>query len=347
MTKKQHAAESNAAILMPNWVGDFILGLSVILQKYSPNDAVTLIVPEKLASLSKVVNPYRTIIYRRGNRSEFKATIAEIQACAFTEIYLLPRSLSAGILAFRSGIPRRRGLCGEFRNLLLTERLPRATENRNIHLTNEYSAVLETPHVEPGAWPGISLQPLCISEYNDSIVLCPGAAYGPAKLWPGFRELVTLLPEMNFIILGTQNDAEAIGNTFRDHEFHVKNVAGKTTLAAAAAIISSASLVVSNDSGLLHLAGFLGVSCIGIYTSTSPEWTRPLGRDTIVFESGCACAPCFKRTCLRHSYECHSAISAQEIAQTVSAMRLSAEKRRSAKTAAPAFDWACLNYPAK
>lgn len=93
------------AILMPNWVGDFILALSVVQNKFVQGDDVTLIVPEKLALLSKIMNPFATMIYCRVDELEYQATVQKIRREKFNRIYLLPRSFSAALLSFRSGIP--------------------------------------------------------------------------------------------------------------------------------------------------------------------------------------------------------------------------------------------------
>ncbi|MBN1759653.1 MAG: lipopolysaccharide heptosyltransferase II [Chitinispirillaceae bacterium] len=305
------------AILMPNWVGDFILALSVVQNKFVPGDDVTLIVPEKLALLSKMINPFATIIYCRVDELEYQATVQEIRREKFNRIYLLPRSFSAALLSFRSGIPHRRGIQSELRSFLLTDRLPRSTENRSVHLTREYARVLNTSYVPPEFHRGGALKNVARNNRQHTIVLCPGAAFGATKRWPHFGELITKQPQHHFTLLGDKNDVQWVRDRFPSTTPNSNNLVGKTTLAEAAAIIASSTLVVANDSGLLHLAGYLGKPAIGIYGSTSPEWTRPLGTKTIVLSSGCTCAPCFKKACPRSTVECLSSIATDRVVRKI------------------------------
>ena len=304
----------NTAILMPNWIGDFILALSVIERKYIAKDRVTLIIPEKLVQLGAVINPYKSIVYHRSTRDDFKSTVNEIRQKGFSRIYLLAYSFSAAYLAFRCDIRVRRGLRSEGRSLLLTDHVPHSSKNRSFHVTREYAQVLETPCIPPEFHSGFT--PPSVSPDRSSrttIIVCPGAAFGPTRRWSGFNEIVTRLPHHHFTLLGNTNDAEIIDREIPFTSTNVENLAGKTTLAEAAQIIATASLVVANDSGLLHLAGYFGIPAIGIYGSTSPRWTRPLGNTTAIVSSRTSCAPCFRKTCRYGTPHCLSSLSTDHI----------------------------------
>jgi len=297
---------------MPNWIGDLLLALSVVERKKSAEQcAVSLIVPEHLTGLTKQLSSLPIIPYRRSNRSDYFASVRSIKP--FSKIYVLPHSFSSALFAFLSRIPRRRGVSAELRGFLLTERLPAAASARTRHLTHEYSEVLETPFVDPMEWKTLKrLTP--DAESSRCVVLCPGAAYGPAKQWPYFDRLAAFFPDKKFVILGDRRDA-GIGRQISDTlPQRITNLAGATSLEHAAAIIAAASVVVSNDSGLLHLAGFLGTPAVGIYGSTSSVWTRPLGGAVRIAAGSCPHTPCYERTCPLHHYNCLKNIAPETVA---------------------------------
>jgi heptosyltransferase-2 len=93
----------------------------------------------------------------------------------------------------------------------------------------------------------------------------------------------------------------------------VINLIGKTSLSEALSIIGGARLIVSNDSGLMHLAGFLGTPLVAIFGSTSPAWTRPLGGKFRMATSKCGCSPCFSKTCRYGYYNCLKDISPEQV----------------------------------
>lgn len=301
---------------MPNWIGDFLMALAVVRRKSreSPSD-LTIIIPEKLKSLGFLVNDYPTELYVRSSGEAFRSTVSRVKNENFDKMYILPHSFSSAYFAFRTGIKRRRGLKAEARSLLLTDRVEASFATRAKHLTREYSYVLETEYVSPEVWEGAELE--LLNGLSSEIVLCPGAAYGPSKKWRGYAELVKNLADREFIILGSQKDrgeADLITSVSPDR---VRNMAGRTSLEEAFSIIASASAVVSNDSGLMHAAGYLGTPVVGIYGSTSPDWTRPLGKNVRIARSECDCTPCFKRECVRTDdlYRCQKEISASTVAE--------------------------------
>jgi heptosyltransferase-2 len=301
------------AVLMPNWIGDLLLALSVVERKARlENGGLSLIVPEKLAGLVKLLSGLPVILYRRSTFSGYRASLLSVKA--FSRFYVLPHSFSSALFAFLSRIPSRRGVSAELRGPLLTERLPFSAASRARHLTYEYAEVLETPAADPSAWKGVSIKKS--DEHAGKIVLCPGAAYGPAKQWPHFERLPSLFPGRKFVVLGDAEDGMAGHKVAVSAPlpWTVHNLAGMTSLEEAAAIIAGASAVVSNDSGLLHLAGYLGTPAVGIYGSTSPLWTRPLGSAVRTASGTCPRSPCYERTCPLHHCDCLKSIAPETVA---------------------------------
>ena len=305
---------------MPNWIGDLVLGLAVALRKrkaeaHGSRD-FSLIVPERLCGLARLLCDLPVIPLRRRPAAARWESVRSVREQLFAKLYLLPHSFSSALFGFFTRIPVRRGVAMELRSLLLTERIAPFVASRDRHLTHEYAKVLETEAVDPALWKGTGLQsPVKLSaDWTGAIVLCPGAVYGPAKQWPHFDELVRLLPEYRFVIAGDGKDRSEAARIASLAPSRIVTLAGETTLEEAAAIIAEASLVVSNDSGLLHVAGFLGTPCIGIYGSTSSTWTRPVGGSVRIAHGSCPRAPCFRRVCPEKHYHCLGSIAPETVA---------------------------------
>jgi heptosyltransferase-2 len=297
---------------MPNWIGDLLLALSVAERKKSAERCdLSLIVPERLAGLAKLLSDLPIIPYRRSNWPDYFASVLSIKR--FSKLYVLPRSFSSALFAFLGRVPVRRGVSGELRWFLLTERLPLTATVRTRHLTHEYSEVLETEFADPSLWK--PARPMQKSEAHvGAIVLCPGAAYGPAKQWPHFDRLIALFPDKKFVVLGDGREREAGQRIAAAAPQRITNLAGATSLEQAVAIIATASVLISNDSGLLHLAGFLNTPAVGIYGSTSSVWTRPLGSAVRIASGSCPRSPCYERTCPLHHYNCLRNIPPETVA---------------------------------
>jgi heptosyltransferase-2 len=281
---------------MPNWIGDCALALSAIHHKVSVEDAdLTLLVPSSLLSLCGLLSSLPLIPYKRKTNAELRATLRTIKAGNFSAIYVLPHSFSSAWLAYRTGIPKRRGVSRELRGIFLNDALPRSLRSNLQHITYEYAMALETSYSPPEYWRGTTIDKSALS--GDKIILCPGSKYGPTKKWPWFKDLVEQLPGKKLMLLGDSGENDT-GETIKAvAPDRVENLIGKTSLTEATAIIAGSRLVIANDSGLMHLAGFVGTPVIGIFGSTSPTWTRPLGKKIRIAKTKCDCGPCFDKKC--------------------------------------------------
>ena len=132
---------------------------------------------------------------------------------------------------------------------------------------------------------------------GDYAVLCPGAEYGPAKRWPYFRELSSKL-NMQALILGSPSDEKA------SEGIPGKNLVGKTTLDEAIALIAGARFVVTNDSGLMHVAAALGRPQVALFGSSSPDQTPPQSPAARVLWLHLECSPCYQRVCPLGHFRC-------------------------------------------
>lgn len=297
---------------MPQWIGEFVCALSVISRKNLPDDAaITLLVPRHLIPLCTLLTRLPYFPYRRANRGELLDSIAGVRRQHFDKLYILNNSLSTAWFGMRTGIPVRRGISSALMSPFLTEAVPVAGEDSEYHITRDYAAILEVDDVPPDAWPGVPVA--SAPEHAGKVVLCPGSRNGTARQWPGFREIVKLLPSYEFVVLGDENDVE-IAKSVASHLPHrVYNGAGKTSIEAAAAICAAASVVISNHSGLMHLAGFIGVPIVGIFGPTSAVRHRPLGQAARCATAQADCMGCNKSSCSRKETICLSTITPGQV----------------------------------
>ncbi|TMH31701.1 MAG: lipopolysaccharide heptosyltransferase II, partial [Betaproteobacteria bacterium] len=221
----------------------------------------------------------------------------------YRQAIVLPNSWKAALVPFFADIPVRSGYVGESRYGLLNLLYRRGDRAMREH----YARLSEAPDTEPLAplpQPRLRVHPAQAAATRARFglesgyaVLCPGAEYGPAKRWPYFAELAARLKQP-VVLLGSQNDVpatEGIGG---------RNLAGRTTLDEAIDIIALAELVVSNDSGLMHVAAALGRPLVALFGSSSPEKTPPQpGRSRVLWLKP-ECSPCYQRECPLGHFRC-------------------------------------------
>jgi heptosyltransferase-2 len=140
------------------------------------------------------------------------------------------------------------------------------------------------------------------------VCLCPGAEYGPAKRWPAeyFGQLAAMLAGegRTVWIVGSKKEAD-IGTAISERSGGVAlNLCGRTTLDQAVVLLSSAEAVVTNDSGLMHVAAALDRPMVALYGSSSPAFTPPLSAHARIVKLGIACSPCFERECPLGHFDC-------------------------------------------
>lgn len=293
-----------------------LLALSLVERlPESRRQQTSLLVPSHMCALVSLLSDLPLIEYARKEAKERERSVQAVRRGGFQKMYLLPFSFSSAWFAMKTKVPVRRGLSCEMRRFLLTEPLPGNLRDKSRHITYEYSAILDTPYSPPKDWIGKRIEP--DERYIGSIVYCPGAAYGPAKKWRHFPELALLHEHENIVVLGTLADRESAMEIGRKAIGRMTDLTGNTSLTQAAAIMSGARAVVSNDSGLMHLASYIGTPVIGLYGSTSPIWTSSLGTRNHAMNVPEPCTPCFERKCRYGHYRCLENITPSAVAEAM------------------------------
>jgi heptosyltransferase-2 len=251
----------------------------------------------------------------------------------FDTAYVLPNSLKSALLPFLASIPKRIGYLGEARVGLLTHRLKNPPKDKRPPMVAFYSALSGATDVAADrprlrldvAQCDATLSALAVQRAA-YYVLVPGAEYGPAKRWPAghFAELAQSLP-LPVLLLGSGKEAAlceeiaALANAAQPGR--CRSLAGKTGLLEAFCVIAAAKTVVSNDTGLMHVAAALGVPQVALFGSSSPLHTPPLSDQAQVvwlkhdaaYQPPLDCAPCFARDCPLGHTRCLRDITAARV----------------------------------
>ena len=252
----------------------------------------------------------------------------------YDTIFVLPPSFSSALMAFSAQIPNRIGYKGNFRGLFLNQGKRYQQKHRSQHLVEEYLQLLEEnvplSEIEPGLeinqeWVQKQLGKGFENLPDSFVCIAPGVIYGPAKQWPvlHFKKLITELVEQDekVVIIGTANDATLAENLV-DQTSNIISICGKTNLLQLIAVLAKSKVLVSNDSGTMHVMAALQKPQVAIFGSTSTTWTGPINRNAEVIDLDIECSPCFKRECPYGHYDCLTKISPELVlARVYSALK--------------------------
>jgi lipopolysaccharide heptosyltransferase II len=319
-----------------NWLGDAVMSVPAVvaIKKGRPDVQITIAAPTKLAQTWRLVPEVDAIIPLPSSRVLSVMRLLRREP-PFDVAILFPNSLRVALESWLSGIPRRVGYHGHWRRWLLnqTVREPRKPgppvhhSLRFLRIATECGA--KTVNAQ---WEKVNQQPAMpkpggdVSTIQIRIGLCPGAEYGPAKRWlpERFTEAaakISAQSSVQWILFGTKND-QAIGNQIAAAIGDgCVNRIGQTTLDQLIDELRKCRLLLTNDTGTMHLAALLGVPVIAIFGSTEPRLTAPLGNNHTILRHHVECSPCFLRKC-PIDFRCMKAVSVDEVVKAVlSALR--------------------------
>lgn len=254
---------------------------------------------------------------------------------AYRQAIVLPNSLKSALVPFFADIPVRTGYRGEYRYALLNDmrmlneaRLPRMVDRfvaLGVGVSDNLPAI-EYPSLMIDSDNFANLvRTLDLDTTRPVLGICPGAEFGDAKRWPErhFAELAeyAVLQGMNVWILGGPND-RVVGNNVTSlmstkSRASTVDLTGETALVDAVDLLGACALVVSNDSGLMHVAAAVGAPMAVVYGSTSPAFTPPLSAGAEIVTENLDCSPCFKRTCPLGHKHCLTRLMPARIAPLV------------------------------
>lgn len=326
-----------------NWIGDAVMTLPAIasIRMTFPSAEIQMLAKPWVAEVYKL-SPDIDKIFLFNEPGEHQGIAGKIKLASelnrerFDLAIYLQNAIEAAILGWLARIPLRAGYDSDCRGFLLTHPVRRTKEIKSVYQVDYYLNMVKSlgckqvsREVTLSASKISDKAEHCLEERGISgipvlIGLAPGAMYGPAKRWfPDRFGAVAKKLEGIFnsrvIIFGSKGDIEvaqtvqdAIGGT-------AINIAGQTDLSEAIALISRCSIFITNDSGLMHVAGALGVPTLAIYGSTNPVTTPPPGKNSVIIRKEVPCSPCLKKVCPT-DFRCMEEIGTEEVFETAKAM---------------------------
>lgn len=327
---------SRILVLGPAWVGDMVLAQSLFktLKAKQPETLIDVAAPawtlpllERMPEVSTAIAlPFKHGELGLAARVRFGRSLRNR---GYRQAILLTNSLKSAILPYAARIPRRTGFLGEYRYALLNDirpldraALPR-TVDRFVALGLERDmplpALIPDPNLVADRDNALqTLHSLGVSMPQTSVLgLCPGAEYGEAKRWPAehYAEVAgaALAQGWQVWLFGSDKDKAVTSQINALSGGNCLDLGGRTRLGEAIDLMSLTTSVVSNDSGLMHVAAALGKKVVAIYGSSDPHHTPPMSPQAAVLYLGLECSPCFERKCPLLHLNCLKQIEAKTV----------------------------------
>lgn len=329
-------------VIGPSWVGDTMLMQPMLLRlkQRHPESRIDVLAPPWAASLlhaipevhEVIINPFPHGALQLGARYQFGKKLRGEQ---YDQAIVLPNSLKSALVPFFAQIPVRTGFVGEARYRLLNDvrklnktSLPLMVE-RFAQLAEDAQGEIPRPLVNPRLEVSEDRRQATLQKFGLLLdkpvaVFCPGAEYGPAKRWPVpyFAEIAQRLQKHGFKVwlVGSAKDREIADKIVSLGNQACRNLCGSTDLGDAIALLSCADVVISNDSGLMHLAAALDRPMLALFGSSSPQFTPPLSPKAEVVKLDLKCSPCFKRECPLGHFNCMMKLTPELVWQKIEQM---------------------------
>jgi len=326
---------SRLLLIGPAWVGDMVMAqvLLQVLRRRWPRLQIDLLAPPATVALGERMAEVRRVIPLPAGHGRLaiglrRKLAMELRSQDYDWAICLPNSLKSALIPYWSRIPVRTGFSGEGRFLLLNDR--RRLDKKKLPRTVDRFVALGLPIrlPQPSQLPaprlsvGVGEQKEALQRLGLSIpqrllaALAPGAEYGPAKRWP-IRHWISLaqaLIERGYAVwlFGSPKDAE-ITRAIAAAVPEVLDLGGRTTLLEAVDLLALAAITVSNDSGLMHVAGAVGSRVIALYGPTPLRMTPPLSANAQALTLNLPCSPCGKRQCPLKHHRCMEDLAPERV----------------------------------
>lgn len=328
-----------------NWLGDLVMSLPALkaVRRAFPAARLSVLIKAELASffdgagwIDEVI-PYR-VGRSLGGLADRRHVVAEIRSRRFDLAIVFPRSFESAFWTALARVPSRVGFAADGRGLMLTHKTTRPAALARSHQVFDYLYLLRTTlgiegdrtDIAPDVSAGhrAAMRDWLRAERRGSgrlIALAVAAAYGPAKEWPVARyaALVDRLAERHgaeCVLVGAPAERPRCAMVASASRAGALIAAGQTTIGQALALLSLCDGFAGNDSGSMHVAAALGIPTVGIFTSTNPQRTGPLGPHAQALYHRIECSPCLDRTCRFGHYQCLQQLTPAEVETALAAL---------------------------
>ncbi|ELV8750385.1 lipopolysaccharide heptosyltransferase II [Vibrio vulnificus] len=336
-------------IIGPSWVGDMVMSQSLYttLKQQHPDALIDVIAPgwckpilERMPEVNRAIEmPLGHGEFNLLGRREIGKSLREF---GYDHAYVLPNSAKSALIPWFANIPKRTGWRGEMRYGLLNDLRPNKKAfqymvERYVALAHPREQMIDSSSLgglETLPRPKLSihadaqqqtLAKFSLTVQSKVIGLCPGAEFGPAKKWPEnhYAEVAHAMCQQGHQVwlFGSQKDRDTCNGIKQSvpsefhHQIHV--LAGETSLIEAVDLLAACHTVVSNDSGLMHVAAAVGCNVVALYGSTSPKYTPPLAENVEIVHTDIECRPCFKRECQYQHLKCLSELTPKQVLDSI------------------------------
>lgn len=328
-------------VVGPAWVGDMVMAQSLfkLLKSRQPDVEIDVLAPAwSLPLLARMPEVAASIVMPLGHgQLELKERFRlgkSLREKKYDQAIVLPNSFKSALIPFFARIPKRTGWVGEFRYGVLND-ARRLDKNRYPLMIERFMALALEPHAAlPQVYPVPALeissdtQARALANYHlefptqPVLALCPGAEFGPAKRWPENYYAEVANQKLNegwqVWIFGSAKDVPVSETIMSLTQNRCVNFTGKTRLEEAVDLLALATAVVSNDSGLMHIAAALQKKLVAVYGPTSAGFTPPLNKDAQVLTLKIECQPCFQRECPLKHHRCMKELTPQRVIDALS-----------------------------
>ena len=307
-------------IRSPNWLGDAVMSAPAVraIKAGRPDAHITVLTPARIADFWKIIREVDDILVI-GPRDGLLSVARKIGR-QFDVTFVFPNSVRAGLEVFLAGVPRRIGYRRPWRGPAINGIVPDRRPGPIVHEIQHYldmarhaGARIAPDILDFPARPRLS-EPLILG-------LVPGAEYGPTKRWmpESFAAVVGRIREQTgatWRIFGVESDRPVAALIASHLNGQCENLAGQTTLAQLIERTAECRLLLSNDTGAMHLAAHLGIPVLAIFGSTEHRLTGPLGHSSRVLRHHTVCSPCFLRECPL-DFRCMKAVTVDEVVAAI------------------------------
>jgi heptosyltransferase II len=336
-----------------NWLGDLVLSLPALraLRAAFAGVSLAVLIRQELAGFFDGMDWIDEIIpytMRAGmlGWDDQRKIVAALRARRFDLAVIFPNSFRSALWTFLAGVPRRAGYATDGRRFLLTNHaLPKISakhSHQRFYWLGMVRDTLGIPSAIRDDRLEVSQQSVArVKQWLTShrrhpdaplIAISSAAAYGPAKEWPApyYAKLIDLASEIagvECVLLGTPSERLKCQEIATISRVGALIAAGATDVAELKALLSLCDGFAGNDSGAMHLAAALGKPAVGIFGSTDPARTGPIGEKVTVIYHSVSCSPCLKRTCRFGHYQCLQGIEPAEVAAALTQLGVFAKHR--------------------
>lgn len=305
-------------IIGPAWVGDMVMAQSLfkLIKQNNAGAVLDVLAPRwTFPLLSRMPEVNRAIempIAHGELRLGVRYQLAKkLRAEGYAQAIVLPNSWKAALIPWLARIPKRTGWIGECRYGLLND-ARRLDKKRYALMVEQFAALgLEKDAALPVQLPSPAFSVQGHAQQMNAqpiLALCPGAEFGPAKRWPEdyFAEVAKqkLAQGWRVWLLGSPKDQVIIDSIMQMTAGRCENYGGHIGLAEKIDLLAQVTGVVTNDSGLMHIAAALDKPLIAVYGATSPAFTPPLSKQAAILKTNLDCQPCFQRDCPLKHHRC-------------------------------------------